>query len=354
MRNWIAAFAIAAGAMLCGAPLLADDSAMTSIGGGMVSPMTSHPSVRMVSEVVSIRLTGDQAKVHCVFVFRNEGKRCTVKMGFPEESKAGGEGGLQKLDGFRSSVDGKPVRCIYKSGKQKHEARSSDINRNSWYVKDVPFGSGQTRTVVDEYSTGLSSESNSMQTWWEIPLNFTYILCTGRNWKGPIGKATIAVDISGVPQDHYEIKPGPSGFVRAKSAISWSLSNFEPIEDISIDLIPRFPKLNGKIVDPDLWTPFTREHGITMTGTGFLDGDGAEIRLPDEDNNFYMITYGKHTLRLTLGSKTALLDGKNVTLQAAPSKEYYPGQVPTADVVRALGGKAHYSPQEHRLLIWMK
>ncbi len=316
--------------------------------------MASHPSVRMVSETVKVRLSDKAARVHCEFTFKNEGKQCAVKMGFPEQSAASGEGGLGILYGFRSWVDGKPVKCTYKRGKEQsaHEYESS---RDSWYVKDVPFEAGQTRKVVDEYSSGLDVSANSMQTSYEIPWSFTYVLRTGRNWKGTIGKATIILDVSRVDEVHYEIVRSPAGSVRAKDTLTWTFTDFEPTEDISIDLVPRFPKLNGKMADPEQWWPFTRVNGVTMTGSGFLTKLGAKMKPPDSDGAL-VIHYGSHILRLTPGSKTAVLDGKQIKLQAAPTGdvELYPWQIPTADVVRALGGTAWYSQKEGRLVLWLK
>ncbi|MDO8682300.1 MAG: hypothetical protein Q7N50_02300 [Armatimonadota bacterium] len=47
-------------------------------------------------------MTDKGAKVHCEFLFKNEGRGCTVKMGFPENAWASGEGGIGSLSGFRS------------------------------------------------------------------------------------------------------------------------------------------------------------------------------------------------------------------------------------------------------------
>lgn len=354
-RNWTAVLVVALSAVMLGSvKSFADDSAMSNVGGGMVAPMVSHPSVRMVNETVTIKLTDKGVKVHCEFLFRNEGKKCMVKMGFPERAWAYGEGSaVRRLSGFRSWVDGKPVKCIYKQGQRVRKADYGSESRDSWYIKDVPFDTGQTRTVVDEYSTELGFEDDSMSTDFENPLNFTYILRTGRNWKGPIGKAKIVVDISGVSMDHYEPVPSPKGFVFGKNTILWTLTNFEPKDDVSIDLVPRFPKLNDKMIDSHLWSPFTRVGGVTMTGPRFLEDLGADVEYP-EKNGFLVIKYNGRNLKLKPGSKTASLNGSRITLQAAPSINYYPTQMPLASVIRALGGKAYYSQKEHRLLVWLK
>lgn len=85
IRNPCAVFGTALSVVvLCSAQVLADDSALSGIGGRAVAPMAQHPSVRMVSETVAVRLTDKGTRVHCEFLFRNEGKACMVTMGFPE------------------------------------------------------------------------------------------------------------------------------------------------------------------------------------------------------------------------------------------------------------------------------
>lgn len=348
-RNWSAACAIIFCVFILCVPALGDDSAMAYIDGGMVAPLTGHPTVRMVSETVTVRLTEKAAKVHCQFEFRNEDKKCLVNMGFPARALSGGDGGAEsKLTGFRSWVDGKPVKCRYKPGKivEHIDTRS----QTSWYMKEVPFDAGQTRTVVDEYSTDLGSSSTAGDSAYETSLSFSYILKTGRNWKGPIGRAGIIVDTSGISTEHYEIAPSPKGFVLGKKTVTWTFTNFEPKDDIGINLIPHFPTLNGKETDDYLWSPFTRVRGVTMTGVGFLKHLGAVIEYPNK-HGYYLIKYNGHTLKLLPKSTTAVLDGAKITLQAALSEEYTFVQIPTASVVRALGGEAHYNQTEHRLLI---
>lgn len=90
-----------------------------------------------------------------------------------------------------------------------------------------------------------------------------------------------------------------------------------------------------------------------LVWVSFLRNLGADIEYP-EKHGVLVIKYDSHILRLTPGSKTADLDGSKIRLQAAASTGYYPVQIPTASVVRALGGWAQYSQREHRLLIWLK
>lgn len=342
-------------AILAGIPSVADDGGVYTIAGGAVSLMTSHPSVRMVNEIVTIRMTAKSVKVHCEFLFRNEGKACTVKMGFPEDYASNGEAGsLGRLHGFRSSVDGRPVHCKYKRGKLVSDDTRQSEKQRSWYVKDVAFGAGQTRTVTDDYTTDLGVAASAGETEYQESRSFTYILRTGASWKGPICTARIIVDTTRVPVDRYNLAFSPKGFEIAKGIVSWTLTNVEPKQDISIDLVARYPKLNGKELDSEEWSPYSRVKGVTMAGTGFLEALGAKTECLYAKEGL-VVRHNGHTLRLNVGSKTATLDGSRLALQAAPtSKSGGIEQYPVASVVRALGGTAYFSQNEHRLILWLK
>lgn len=215
-----------------------------------------------------------------------------------------------------------------------NQENADEIKWDSWYVKNVPFAKGQTRTVVDEYSTGLTWESDSCMTTYETPASFTYILRTGRNWKGPIGSAKITVDVSRVPEQ-YDIVPDPDAAVGKKHSISWTFSNFKPTRDVSIDLMPRYPLLNGQDIDQEypgadyesIWTPFYRANGVTMTSTRFLELLGAVVE--KREDGYCLITFRGHKLRLTAGSK--------ISLEAAPRADLSTCgiAIPAASVVRA-------------------
>lgn len=351
MRHTLVILVGAALAIAAAHPSIADDAAMMTVAGGSVEPMASHPSVRMLSETVTVRLSDKAARVRCEFTFKNEGPKQTVKMGFPEESVASGDSGRGMLYGFKSWVDGKPVECIYKKGKQPTDDRPAQRRYQAWFVKDVPFEAGQTRKVVDDYNSNLGYYANSMMSGdYEYVRYFNYVLRTGASWKGPIGRAVIVVDTSKVTEEHYDLVPRMPGFRRSKDRISWTFSNFEPRGDISIRLEPRYPILNGKKIAEGAWSPFNRVNGVTMVGLEWLRELGAEIEYP-ESRGPIVIRYGGKTLKLTPGSKTGYLDGKAVALQAAPRADVYPGQIPAASVVRALGGKAYYSTKDYRLHI---
>lgn len=219
-------------------PVLANDTWM--ISGGTAQSMQEHSSVRMVSEKIDVKLQGNApALVKCEFVFRNEGKAQVVKMGFPSHA-SGDVKPLNKSDlrNFRSWIDGKPTKVTFVRAKPV-----SKYKYKAWYVKEAHFKVGQTRTIVDTYNGRLGESAYGASV---TGKSFTYILATGRNWKGRIGKAVVTIDISNPPPGVRFKEARPKGYIRRGNKLVWTFRNFEPMEDkgaVHIEYAPvKLPK----------------------------------------------------------------------------------------------------------------
>ncbi|MDO8684794.1 MAG: DUF4424 family protein [Armatimonadota bacterium] len=210
-------------------PIFANDTAMIG-AGGTVEPMRQHDSIRLIKERVDVRLMGLRpAKVRCEFLFKNEGKSpVTVKMGFPVHA-SGDVRPIKStnLRNFRSYVDGKPIKTRFAQARPTTESQYK-----AWYVKNVSFAPGQTRKVVDIYGSPLGDAFIRTN---RIDHFFHYILTTGRNWKGPIGEAVIAVDISYMPKGYVLEAARPNNYFLRGSRLTWTMRNFEPNENIGLD-----------------------------------------------------------------------------------------------------------------------
>jgi len=151
----------------------------------------------MVSERIVIDVNKKGASYNCTFVFRNEGPACKVRMGFPDRGEGAEETSyfeqlseatskkrpkpvFQDLTNFKSYVNGKPVKTEVVPVEEKPE---------SWHVKTVTFGKGQTLTVRDTFSAdfgfGLTRNGAAERR--------RYIMSTGASWKGKIGTAEVIV-----------------------------------------------------------------------------------------------------------------------------------------------------------------
>lgn len=174
----------------------------------------------MVSEEVHLRLP--QCEVEARFVFRNEGRPCTVEIGFPEEGKKMPLQPPTYLRRFRSYVDGRPIRVTRRVAQKPTDDTNGEYQY--WWVKRVRFGRGQTRVVVNRYRGG------ELYTTYGIR-GIKYILTTGANWKGPIGYARLVCDFSGLKEKGY-VQATPGAWRRAGNRLTWEARNFEPKENV--------------------------------------------------------------------------------------------------------------------------
>lgn len=313
------------------AAVLADDSAVRGVGGS-IAPMEQHPTVRMVSEKVDVKLGWDGAAVRCRFVFRNEGPAAIVKMGFPEESW-GDTASRDKSTyrNFTSWVDGKKVQTKFLPS-----AENPANYFKSWHVKDVQFKAGQTRIIEDEYFGKFGSTSDG--TLW-----FKYILASGKNWKGSIGKAVITIDATDV-WSYWRQEPGKEypNFISKGKKIIWILKNLEPVDDISYYLKPKVilhlsqHNMGFTILTYD--QNIYRKHKIMMVKAIFLKPVVNIIDSGKKDSQKVTISYGKHYITLRSGSRIAVFDGnKKLNLPYKPYLEDHYLHVPILKVAKSLG-----------------
>jgi len=170
-------------------PISANDGAMIGIGGTMQPLRGEHKSIRMVREHVRMTLLDRYTyRVVVDFVFRNEGPRTSVVMGFPE----GGDGvdveaeeykRKSGFDSFATWVDGRRVRALYSPS----ASRSSEGYKAYW-LKRVRFKRGQTRRVRVRYVTpcGWSTVGDGN-------MNYNF---TGGNWRGRVDESLLTATIA--------------------------------------------------------------------------------------------------------------------------------------------------------------
>lgn len=216
-----------------------------------------HPTIRMVDEVIQLRVGKDSMTADCLFTFKNEGAACTARIGFPDHDSdpyLDPKAGIRSIyDYFHSYVDGVEI-------KTKLIDAGEDIG---WQVKHVKFAKGQTRKIRNRYRIGLGKltigggEKRIPMTW-----QATYIVATGRSWKGSIGSTKVFVDFepsasvrgpiklvpwkNGADSDAFWAKNRSTvmwdGFATPKAAgrrIVFERKNWEPSTDAD-DVVLRF------------------------------------------------------------------------------------------------------------------
>lgn len=357
---------------------LGDDSAMSGESGNP-QLMKEHPSIQMVREDVTINPVTQ--KVTARFVFHNSGPATTVLMGFPEHDS--GDAGFSSNhprfpeNKFVSLIDGVKVQVspIVRPGEWAID------NYTVWWTKSVYFAAGQTRIVDDNYSGG-GGDIATGNKW------FNYVLKSGASWNGPIGRAVITCDMSGLPYSPIDISP--PGYTHVGDKIVWDMQNVKPKEDISLYWYPAFMDvvINGVSVSDQrlkaLDVGSTVYSGVSPSEVISWDYDnwtpvpavrrGTDIWVPAKaaaiwlGGSFQIVTYdtvvrdtvGSHWIQATVGSKVLKTDRGTVTMLYPCAHENsttpaHPGggatMVSLSSVVSALGGKYEYDPNTNKAVV---
>jgi len=312
-------------------PARADDAAVQGVGGAMEA-MQEHPSVVMKSELVEARVTPKGADVRCVFVFRNDGPAAKVKMGFPEYGW--GDIDIEHPRGFRSFrswVDGEPVATAI-------EGFRADRDRGwkRWRTKLVPFSAGQTRRVEVRYEDGIGEMSDGSNF-------FTYALRTGASWKGKIGHAKVVVRFAGMKG----CSTADGGILEGYKVVrGWE--HFEPKEDV---FVPFFPPasplfLNGRRLDYDLSAaPLPVGCSDLLVPARWLVEHIGGALTWDPESAAAILKRDPATILLTTdGPPNA--EGTRVYARLWHSRVV----VSVAEVLRALGGSAHFEQRPPKVV----
>ena len=190
-------------------------------------------SVRMESEKVIIDLYNDSSVVNCSFIMKNLGEYENLKIGFPEMNfyyyRVIKES--EKLNRFKVKENGKALK-FHLSDSLKNNAefrRKIDSYQiiEEWYLWDGEFQKGETKTIEVQYSLPFGALYKSNKRY------FTYLLSTGANWEGTIGKAEIIVNLKDIEADSI-ISFVPANCSFSNNQLSWTFLDFEPTTEHDI------------------------------------------------------------------------------------------------------------------------
>lgn len=170
--------------------------------GGTPKLMSSHPGVRMSKEVIRINVHEEIVTADCEFWFSNTGKACEVRMGFPDRGEGANDPDEElapedlkaapprtTMSSFRSWIDGKRVYTKLERGEGSGQY---------WHTKFVKFPAGRTVRVRDLYTQSVSGGMISGEDFTKTGYlrQVSYILETGRSWKGTIGSTDVRITFS--------------------------------------------------------------------------------------------------------------------------------------------------------------
>ena len=173
--------------------------------GGSPKLLSGHPSVRMQSEVINMKVGDSKVVVECNFVFVNSGKECIVRMGFPDVGKGASDPDEEKE---RKGLENTHPETTFKSFKSWVDGREvttklirSNLPGHYWHTKTVKFPANSSVKIKDVYVQDVSGGIVSLRSTYSSASHVAYVLHTGSSWNGKIGSSTINVTFSNTVVD---------------------------------------------------------------------------------------------------------------------------------------------------------
>jgi hypothetical protein len=187
--------------------------------------------IRMVSQKVKLKKTGNDVLVQCEYVFANPGKKAEVTMAFPAEMNSAAyqaekRTGLPKplVRDFKVFVNNKSVSRTLQAVTDKPNIRG--LYFNYAFLWKVKFPKYKWVRVKNTYRFEKSGDSKGN---WYIP----YLLRTGAIWPGKIDTLDISIDLGSIKNTEYlEIKP--KGYTYQKGLFHWRFKNIDPESDVEV------------------------------------------------------------------------------------------------------------------------
>ncbi|MEW6352223.1 MAG: hypothetical protein AB1646_24485 [Thermodesulfobacteriota bacterium] len=238
-------------------PTIMEDS---EVGGP--TPQAPHPTVRMESEKVTIRLLKDRYAVEGLYLFFNSGASVTEWVGFPERVPtplasaniarlwfglpervatprrfSGSQGEMIRFEGW---VDDRITQ--FSDAPERFRPLANKYEGFRWKSAQVEFKRDGITVIRVKYEARYSYHPKAVR----------YIFGTGSQWKDTIGRATFTVDgteIGGVKSFFAELSDtGTYGTTRrervSETVVSYELTDFKPGREgkLAIDVYGPPPK----------------------------------------------------------------------------------------------------------------
>lgn len=313
-------------------PIALADGEPAAWVGRTLRPVDSD-SIRMVRERVVIDLSPNRARVTATFIFRNEGPECEQIIAFPA-----GERGLVTTRDFRAWVDGAQVEVGTQSPSFEH-----------LYYWTASFPANGEREVRVAYQTRRDTSIGGSLA----DTHFTYILTTGRRWKGPIGSAEIVLNLRDI-QHHQILDLQPAGHTRTPSGYRWLRRDVEPEQDVRVRFHTSPLAVIVRLADGRDWLysgypPIVRDDTVLISAR-FLEQTAASTAEWDNITKAFTARRGPLAVRCQLGSREAYLGDRKITLSVPPEVHDGEFMVPL-DLAEPLGLNALYKAHTKQLFL---
>ena len=377
--------------LLCAALVFANDSAFHGVGGSLRPMRGEHRQIRMVREHVQIELHGDFYRTRVDFEFQNTSNRpVTVTMGFPEGGSGDVDAGAARrrttFRRFATWVDDRPTAAR----RIVARANTEEQTYQAYWTKQVSFTPRARRRVRVEYESPMSGTVADSFTW-RAPYDFT-----GGNWQGQVAESRLTVRAvapgiyilraqQGSNNSEDTSEPQTIRLTREGDSFTHTWRNWEAEAYFDLGIMATAPgglALGGASGMFDSFNVFQRTNPreiitvpptrgmsleeykiniyppIIRRGTrdfialnalrGRLDAQAEEAGQRDavemnygEQNAPTQLRAGRYTMQFRVGSSTAQINGRTVTMPAAAFQLGRDGEiyVPLETALEALNGQ---------------
>lgn len=219
-------FTISILTIICLQTNLFADISPNPIKAKSISPK-DQTSIRMESEKVIIDLYNDSSVVKCLFNMKNLGEQEKLQIGFPEMSfhYYQQKSKVDEANRFQVNENGKAVNFEFSDSLRNNDEYRKKVEtyqiKEEWYLWESEFQQGESKMIEVQYSLpfGMLYKTNERF--------FTYLLSTGANWKGTIGKAEIIINLKDIEMDSI-VSQQPANCIKFDKQLTWTFSDFEP------------------------------------------------------------------------------------------------------------------------------
>ena len=219
-------------------PAIAQANSMYLGSSGKPLETKESTSITLERQVMQVWLRYGYAEVENVYQFYNSGEAQTFYVGLPEEinTKDQLKYGIYN---FNAYLDGEPADV--KTAKTNDEQLGFMNGTLNWHKHEVFLAEGQRRVVVHRYWVRISPSKN------KLLIN----LAPAASWKGTVGHADYILHLAGGVTEKNVIYPKgfgdvagkysiqPAGFEPSQKQMRWTLDNFEPSGEISVELFDK-------------------------------------------------------------------------------------------------------------------
>lgn len=196
---------------------------------GAVLPLSTHSTIRMESQNVTIRIGSTSYTVDAVFRFFNTGETVRQWVGIPQYVKDASFAFVFKP--FEAWIDDRKVSFSTSDDYRASKPYSPPSGGGRWKIKEVTF-SGHDETVIRlRYEAPLKHQGSGY-----------YMYGNGSCWKDKMSKLILTIDHTAIPETKNftaEIAGSPGPRRMSPSILRFEVNDVKPISKATLQFYCR-------------------------------------------------------------------------------------------------------------------